>query len=75
VEIGGIISLKTGTIDSKIKREELTITTLDRQLEAKEASLRRQYGLMEDAYSRMEKMGTSLENFSRQANSINGNRR
>ncbi|MDR2701536.1 MAG: flagellar filament capping protein FliD [Spirochaetaceae bacterium] len=75
VEIGGIISLKTGTIDSKIKQEERSIATLDRQLEAKEASLRRQYGLMEDAYERMEKMGTSLENFSRQANSINGSRR
>jgi len=74
VETGGIISLKTGTIDSKIKQEERTIATLDRQLEAKEASLRRQYGLMEDAYNRMEKTGTSLENFSRQASSINGRR-
>jgi len=74
VETGGIISLKTGTIDSKIKQEERTIVTLDRQLEAKEAALRRQYNQMEDAYSRMEKMGTSLDNFSRQSNSLNGRR-
>jgi flagellar hook-associated protein 2 len=60
VETGGVVSLKTGT--------------LDRQLEAKEASLKRQYGNMESAYSRMEKMGTSLDNFSKQANSINNSR-
>jgi flagellar hook-associated protein 2 len=75
VETGGIISLKTNTIDSKIGQEERRIATLDRQLEAKEASLKRQYGLMESAFDRMEKMGTSLDNFSRQANSINNSRR
>jgi flagellar hook-associated protein 2 len=75
VEIGGIVSLKTGSIDSKINQEERHIATLDRQLAAKEASLRRQYGAMESAYSRMEKMGTSLDNFSKQANAINNSRR
>jgi flagellar hook-associated protein 2 len=74
VETGGVISLKTGTLDSKIDQEQRRIATLDRQLEAKEASLKRQYGRMESAYSRMEKMGTSLDNFSRQANSINNSR-
>jgi flagellar hook-associated protein 2 len=74
VETGGIIALKTGTIDSKINQEQRRIATLDRQLEAKEASLRRQYGRMESAYNRMEKMGTSLDNFSRQADSINSGR-
>jgi flagellar hook-associated protein 2 len=71
VETGGVVSLKTGTLDSKINQEQRRIATLDRQLEAKEASLKRQYGNMESAYSRMEKMGTSLDNFSKQANSIN----
>jgi flagellar hook-associated protein 2 len=74
VETGGIISLKTGTIDSKIDQEQRRIATLDRQLEAKEDSLKRQYGKMESAYNRMEAMGTSLDNFSRQANSINNSR-
>jgi flagellar hook-associated protein 2 len=74
VETGGVVSLKTGTIDGKIDQEQRRIATLDRQLEAKEASLKRQYGNMESAYSRMEKMGTSLDNFSRQANSINNSR-
>ncbi|MDR1143815.1 MAG: flagellar filament capping protein FliD [Spirochaetaceae bacterium] len=74
VETGGIVSLKTGTIDSKINQEQRRVATLDRQLEAKEESLKRQYGRMESAYSRMEAMGTSLDNFSRQADSINNRR-
>ncbi|MDR2211110.1 MAG: flagellar filament capping protein FliD [Spirochaetaceae bacterium] len=74
VETGGVISLKTGTIDSRIDQEKRRVATLDRQLEAKEDALKRQYGRMESAYSRMEKMGTSLDNFSRQANSINNSR-
>jgi flagellar hook-associated protein 2 len=74
VETGGVISLKTGTIDSQIDQEKQRIATLDRQLEAKEDALKRQYGRMESAYNRMQEMGTSLDNFSKQANSINGNR-
>jgi len=75
VEIGGIVSLKTSSLDSKINQEERRIATLDRQLAAKEESLRRQYGNMESAYNRMERMGTSLDNFSKQANAINNSRR
>ncbi|MDR0600543.1 MAG: flagellar filament capping protein FliD [Treponema sp.] len=74
VETGGVVSLKTGTLDSKISQEQRRVATLDRQLAAKEESLKRQYGQMEGAYNRMERMGTSLDNFSRQANSINNNR-
>jgi flagellar hook-associated protein 2 len=61
VETGGIVSLKTGTIDSKINQEQRRITTLDRQLEAKEASLKKQYGQMESAFTRMERMSTEIE--------------
>ncbi|GHV86613.1 hypothetical protein AGMMS50230_22210 [Spirochaetia bacterium] len=75
VETSGIIALKTATIDSKINQDQQRVATLDRQLEAKEASYRRQFGNMESAYSRMEKTGTSLDNFSRQANSINNSGR
>jgi flagellar hook-associated protein 2 len=71
IETGGIISLKMGTIDSRISQDRRRIDTLDRQLAAKEAELKAQYNRMEDAYSRMEKMSTSLDNFSRQ----NGNNR
>ncbi|MDR2900904.1 MAG: flagellar filament capping protein FliD [Treponema sp.] len=64
VETGGIISLKTGTIDSKINQEERRIETLDTQLARKEDNLKRQYGAMEGAYNRMESIGSSLDQFS-----------
>jgi flagellar hook-associated protein 2 len=66
VETGGIISLKTGTIDSRISQDKRRIDTMDRQLAAKEAELKAQYSRMESAFSRMEQMTSSLENFSRQ---------
>jgi flagellar hook-associated protein 2 len=66
VEIGGIISLKTNTIDSRTDQDEKRIATLDRQLAAKEMELKLQYSRMESAYDRMEKMSNSLDNFSQQ---------
>ncbi|MCL2229810.1 MAG: flagellar filament capping protein FliD [Treponema sp.] len=66
VETGGIISLKTSTIDSRISRDERRIANLDRQLAAREQELRIQYARMEAAYARMEQMSTSLDNFNNQ---------
>jgi len=66
VETGGIISLKTSTIDSRISQDEKRIVNLDRQLAAKEQDLKIQYAKMESAYSRMEKMSNSLDSFSQQ---------
>ncbi|MDR2102890.1 MAG: flagellar filament capping protein FliD, partial [Treponema sp.] len=71
VEAGGIITLKTGTIDSRISRDERRIATLEQQLAAKEATLKNQYGQMESAYDRLERMSTSLDQFSRQGNTTN----
>jgi flagellar hook-associated protein 2 len=65
-EIGGVIALKTGTIDSRISQENRRIDTLDRQLAAKEAALKSQYSQMEGAYTRMERMTSSLDQFSKQ---------
>ncbi|MDR2418496.1 MAG: flagellar filament capping protein FliD [Treponema sp.] len=67
-EIGGVITLKTNTIDARISQEQRRIETLDRQLAAKEASLKLQYSQMEDAYNRMEQMSSSLDQFSQQSN-------
>ncbi|MDR2143055.1 MAG: flagellar filament capping protein FliD, partial [Treponema sp.] len=61
VETGGIISLKTATLDSKIDQEQRRIATLDRQLESKEADLKKQYGQIEGAFTRMERMSNSLD--------------
>jgi flagellar hook-associated protein 2 len=66
VETGGIISLKTNTIDSRITQDERRIATLDRQLAAREQELRIQYARMESAFSRMEQLSNSLDNFSQQ---------
>jgi flagellar hook-associated protein 2 len=68
VENGGIITLKTGTIDSRINQDKRRMETMERQLAAKEAALKIQYGRMEGAYNRMEQMSSSLENFSQRNN-------
>ncbi|MDR0386730.1 MAG: flagellar filament capping protein FliD, partial [Treponema sp.] len=72
VETGGVIALKTGSIESRITQDNRRIETMDRQLAAREASLKNQYAQMEGAYSRMEQMSTSLDQFSRRANDNNG---
>jgi flagellar hook-associated protein 2 len=66
VDLGGVIALKTGTIDSRISQDKRRIETMERQLAVKGAELKVQYGRMESAYDRMEKMSSSLDNFSRQ---------
>ncbi|MDR1900388.1 MAG: flagellar filament capping protein FliD [Treponema sp.] len=71
VETGGIIALKTGTIDSRISQDRRRIESMERQLAVKEQQMRVQYGQMEGAYNRMEQMSNSLNNFSRQ-NDSNG---
>jgi flagellar hook-associated protein 2 len=73
VESGGFISLKTGTIDSRVSQDKRRIETMERQLAAKEAQLKLQYGQMEGAYNRMERTGASLDNFMQQ-NSNRNNR-
>jgi len=65
-EVGGIISLKTRTLDSRISQDKRRIDTMERQLAAKEADLKIQYSRMESAYDRMEKMSSSLDSFSQQ---------
>jgi flagellar hook-associated protein 2 len=66
VETGGIITLKTGSIDSRVKQDTRRIDTMERQLAAKEMTLKNQYAQMEGAHSRMEQMTSSLDSFSRQ---------
>jgi flagellar hook-associated protein 2 len=63
VETGGIIALKTGTLDRSIGDGRQRIESIDRQLATKEQTLRSQYGQMESAYNQMERMSTALENF------------
>ncbi len=66
VETGGLIATRTATLDTRIKADERRLITMDKQLADKEASLRAQYSQMENAFSRMEQMTNSLDNFSKQ---------
>jgi flagellar capping protein FliD len=68
VESTGIFALKANNIDARIQQDTRRIETLDRQLAAKEADLKRQYSQMEGAYNRMEQMGNSLDRFQLQNN-------
>jgi flagellar hook-associated protein 2 len=70
VETGGLIALKTSSLDRSIGTSRQRIESLDRQLAAKEQTLRNEYGQMESAYNQMERMSTTLENFGR-SNSTN----
>jgi flagellar hook-associated protein 2 len=67
VEIGGVVAGKTGSLDTRIAGDTRRMETIDRQLARKESDLRIQYGKMEDAYTRMDQMSRSLENFSAQS--------
>ncbi|AEJ19271.1 flagellar filament capping protein FliD [Gracilinema caldarium] len=68
VQTGGIIALKTSGLDSRISQEEKRIENLDKQLAAKEQSLKQQYGKMEGALNSMEKTSSSLDQFSKSSN-------
>ena len=65
-EIGGIISVITGGIDTRINQEGRRIENMDRRLTQREIDLNRQYAQMEDAFRRMEQMTGSLERFQQQ---------
>jgi flagellar hook-associated protein 2 len=66
VETGGILSLKTGTIDKQIDGEKRKLESLDAQLASKEAELKRKYGSMEASLNRMESASSSIDGFSKQ---------
>ncbi|HTX72068.1 MAG TPA: flagellar filament capping protein FliD [Rectinemataceae bacterium] len=65
VETGGIISLKTGTLDQQITSTKKTIDDLDVQLAAKQQDLKEKYGQMEGALNQMQSTSNSLDNFAK----------
>ena len=68
VELGGLVSLKISTLDSRISQDTRRVDNLERQLAAKELDLRIQYGRMEAAYNRMEQMTNSFDNLNQRNN-------
>lgn len=65
-QIGGILALKTSTLDSKIKSSESKIAKLEEQMDDKEAELKRKYGAMEGTLSSLEGQQTQITNFTKQ---------
>lgn len=65
-QTGGILSLKTSTLDSKIKNSESRISKLEEQLENKEAEYRNQFSTMTGTLNSLESQQTTISNFSKQ---------
>ena len=65
-ETGGLFSIRANTVNSQISQEQRRVETMDRQLLAREAELRRQFNQMESAYNRMQQMSTSFDRFNQQ---------
>ena len=70
-QTGGILSLKTSNLDSKIKTSENKIARLEEQMDDKEAELRRKYSSMEGTLNSLETQQNTINNFTKQQN---GNR-
>ena len=64
VQTGGIIPNRIAGTDTAIKRSTTEIADFEKRLTAKEADLKRKYGIMEGALSDLEKNAQSLKNFS-----------
>lgn len=65
-QTGGILSLKTSTLDSKIKNSESRISKLEDQLESKEAEYRNQFSTMTGTLNSLESQQSTISNFSKQ---------
>ena len=67
-QTGGILALKTSTLDTKIKSSETKISKLEEQLGDKEAELRSKYSTMEGSLNSLESQQNTISNFTRQNN-------
>ena len=70
-QTGGILALKTSTLDSKIKSSETRISKLEDQMEKKEAELKQKYSSMQGTLSSLENQQTTISNFTKQQNKQN----
>ncbi len=65
-QTGGILAMKTSSLDSKIKSSETKITKLESQMAKKEAELRNKYSQMEGSLNSLEAQQNTISNFTRQ---------
>ncbi len=66
IQRGGIFSGKTNAISAQMRLTNNRIERYDKQLEKKEAALRKKYGAMDGALQRLQKQSGMIENFNRQ---------
>ena len=71
VQTGGILALKTSTLDSKIKSSQTRITKLEEQMEKKEAELKQKYSTMQGTLSTLENQQNTISNFTKQQQNQN----
>ena len=69
-QTGGILALKTSTLDSKIKSSQTRITKLEDQMDKKEAELKQKYSTMQGTLSSLENQQTTISNFTKQQQNI-----
>lgn len=70
-QTGGILSLKTSTLDSKIKSSESKIAKLETQMDEKESQLRQKYSQMEGSLNSLESQQNTISNFSKRNSNNN----
>ncbi len=70
-QTGGILAMKTSTLDSKIKNSETRIAKLEAQMDKKEAELRNKYSQMEGSLNSLEAQQNTISNFVKQNQSQN----
>ena len=70
-QTGGILAMKTSSLDSKIKSSETKITKLESQMEKKEAELRNKYSQMEGSLNSLEAQQNTISNFTKQQQNQN----
>lgn len=68
VQSGGVFSMKTSSLDSRIKSSEQKISRLETQMDDKEAELKNRYGQMEGALNSLESQQNTIKNFSNRGN-------
>lgn len=70
-QTGGILAMKTSSLDSKIKTSESTISKLQASLDDKEAELKSKYSTMTGSLNSLESQQNTISNFTKQ--NQNGN--
>ncbi len=70
-QTGGILALKTSTLDSKIKSSQTRITKLEEQMDKKEAELKQKYSSMQGSLSNLENQQNTISNFTKQQQNQN----